>query len=85
MLNRILPRPIDGTYRGHPAAVWLLVTVVILKTGIALGAIFNGRAAAQRGSAFAAVRNRRHSGRPTFRPAPSEPLRIIDPPAPDRV
>lgn len=47
MLDQILPRPIDNTYRGHPLAVWLLVPVVLMKTGIALSTIFNGRAAAQ--------------------------------------
>ena len=47
MLDRILPQPIDNTYRGHPLALWLLVPVVIAKTGIALGTIFNGRVAAQ--------------------------------------
>jgi hypothetical protein len=46
-MNPILPRRIDNTYRGHPLAVWLFVPVVVLKTGIALGAIFNGHAAAQ--------------------------------------
>ncbi len=47
MLNRIFPQRIDNTYRGHPLALWLLVPVVVMKTGIALGTIFNGRAAAQ--------------------------------------
>ena len=47
MLSRILPVAIDNTYRGHPLAFWLFMTVVIFKTGIALGAIFNGRRAAQ--------------------------------------
>jgi len=47
MLDQILPQRIDNTYRGHPLAVWLLVPVVLMKTGIALGTIFNGRAAAQ--------------------------------------
>lgn len=47
MLNRVLPQRIDNTYLGHPLAVWLLGAVVLMKTGIALGTIFNGRAAAQ--------------------------------------
>jgi len=47
MLNRIFPQPIDNTYRGHPLAVWLFIPVVVLKTGVALGTIFNGRGAAQ--------------------------------------
>lgn len=48
MLDQILPRRIDNTYRGHPLAVWLFLSVVVVKMGIALGTIFNGRAAAQR-------------------------------------
>jgi hypothetical protein len=47
MLNRILPQRIDDTYFGHPLAAWLLGAVVLVKTGIALGTIFNGRVAAQ--------------------------------------
>ncbi len=47
MTSQILPRPIDNTYRGHRLAIWLLIPVVLLKTGIAVGAIFNGRNAAQ--------------------------------------
>ena len=46
-LNRIFPRSLDNTYRGHPLAVWFFVPVVVLKTGIALSTIFNGRNAAQ--------------------------------------
>jgi len=46
-MNQILPRRIDNTYRGHPIAVWLFVPVVVVKTGIALGTIFNGRGVAQ--------------------------------------
>jgi len=47
MLNQILPRRIDNTYRGHPLALWLFVPVLLMKTGIALGTIFNGHGAAQ--------------------------------------
>jgi hypothetical protein len=47
MLSRILPPRIDNAYRGHPLALWLFVPVVLLKTAIALGTIFNGRRAAQ--------------------------------------
>jgi hypothetical protein len=47
MLDQLLPRRIDNSYRGHPLALWLFVAVVVLKTGIALGTIFNGRGAAQ--------------------------------------
>jgi hypothetical protein len=47
MLSRILPPRIDNAYRGHPLALWLFVPVVLFKTAIALGTIFNGRRAAQ--------------------------------------
>ena len=47
MLEQILPRRIDDTYRGHPLAYWLLIPVLVVKTGIALGTIFNGHTAAQ--------------------------------------
>ena len=47
MFNQILPQRIDNTYRGHPLGLWLFVLVLVLKTGIALGTIFNGRSAAQ--------------------------------------
>lgn len=47
MLARILPRRIDNDYRGHRLALWLFVPVLLVKTGIALGTIFNGRNAAQ--------------------------------------
>jgi hypothetical protein len=45
--SRILPQRIDNTYLGHPLALWFFIPVVVMKTGIALGAIFNGRVAAQ--------------------------------------
>lgn len=47
MLDRILPQRIDNTYRGHTVALWLFIPLVVVKTGIALGTIFNGRNAAQ--------------------------------------
>jgi hypothetical protein len=47
MLNQILPQRIDNAYRGHALALWLFIPVVVSKTGIALGTIFNGRGAAQ--------------------------------------
>ena len=46
-MNQIFPQRIDNTYRGHPLTVWFFIPVVVLKTGIALGTIFNGRGAAQ--------------------------------------
>jgi len=47
LLGWILPQRLDNSYRGHPAALWLFVPVVVMKTGIALGTIFNGRGAAR--------------------------------------
>jgi hypothetical protein len=47
MLNSILPERLDNTYRGHRLALWLFVIVLVMKTGIAMGTIFNGREAAQ--------------------------------------
>jgi hypothetical protein len=46
VLSQILPHRLDNTYRGHRVALWLFGVVVLLKTGIALGTIFNGRTAA---------------------------------------
>ncbi len=37
----------DEIYRGHRLAFWLLLAVVLLKSAIALGTIFNGQQAAQ--------------------------------------
>jgi len=45
-MNRVSPQRIDSTYRGHPLALWLLMPVVVVKTGIALGTSFNGSGAA---------------------------------------
>ena len=47
MLNKILPQRIDNTYRGHRLALWLFIPLLLMKTAIALGTIFNGRNAAQ--------------------------------------
>ena len=46
-LGRILPRRIDNTYGGHRLALWLFAAILLVKTAIALGTIFNGRDAAQ--------------------------------------
>lgn len=48
MISAILPRTLDNTFRGHRAALWLFAAVLLMKTAIALGTIFNGRAAAGR-------------------------------------
>jgi len=47
MLDKILPQHLDNNYRGHRLALWLFVPIVLVKTGIALGTIFNGRSAVQ--------------------------------------
>jgi hypothetical protein len=46
MLDQLLPWRIDTTYRGHKLALWLFALLVLLKTGIGLGSIFNGHNAA---------------------------------------
>ena len=45
LLERLLPTRADE-YRGHPLALWLFGAVVLMKTGIGLGTLFNGRNAA---------------------------------------
>ena len=47
MLSRVFPRYFDNTYHGHRVALWLFGAVLLMKTAIALGTIFNGRTAAQ--------------------------------------
>jgi hypothetical protein len=46
MLHQLLPQRIDNTYRGHRLALWLFAALVLMKGGIGLGTIFNGRSAA---------------------------------------
>ena len=46
MLNRLLPRHVDNTYRGHKLALWFLALLVVLKVIIGLNSIFNGRSVA---------------------------------------
>ena len=46
MVNQILPRKVDNTYRGYKLALWLFGLLVLMKAGISLGTIFNGYAAA---------------------------------------
>lgn len=46
MFGRLLPDRIDNAYGGHRIALWLFGAVVIMKAGIGLGTIFNGRSAA---------------------------------------
>jgi hypothetical protein len=47
VLDRILPQRLDNAYGGRVVALWLFAAVLLMKTGIALGTVFNGRAAAQ--------------------------------------
>jgi len=47
MLEHILPRYIDNTYRGHRLALWLFVPILILKLLMSLGSIFIGERVAR--------------------------------------
>jgi len=46
MLDQLLPKRIDNTYRGHKLALWLLAALVLVKGSIGLGTMFNGHSAA---------------------------------------
>ena len=46
-MTALLPRIIDNTFRGRRIALWLFGAILLMKTGIALGVIVNGRQAAQ--------------------------------------
>jgi hypothetical protein len=46
MLELLLPPRIDNTYHGHRLALWLFAVLVLMKGGIGLGTIVNGRSAA---------------------------------------
>ena len=46
MLQRLVPPRIDNTFHGHWLALWLFGVLVLVKGGIGLGTIFNGRSAA---------------------------------------
>lgn len=46
MSNRLFPLPADNTYHGPKLALWVFGLVVLMKAGISLGSIFNGRTAA---------------------------------------
>ena len=46
MLDQLLPRYVDNTYRGYKLALWLFAVLVLMKVGISLSAIFNGYVAA---------------------------------------
>lgn len=42
MLERLLPQPIDNTYRGHQLALWVLALVVLVKITQSVVIIFDG-------------------------------------------
>lgn len=42
LTTRLLPARLDHDYRGHPAALWLLGTLVAVKAAMSLNAIVNG-------------------------------------------
>lgn len=46
MIRLLLPPRADNAYRGHKSALWLFGLVVLVKTGIGGGTLFNGRMAA---------------------------------------
>jgi len=46
MLNPLLPERADNLHRGHRLALWLFGLLLLMKTGISLSIIFNGRTAA---------------------------------------
>ena len=46
MPGQLLPQRVDNSYRGHKLALWLFGLVVLMKTAIGVGTIFNGRDAA---------------------------------------
>ena len=39
MLGRIFPKAIDNRYRGHLAALWIFVPIVVMRLGIAVGSL----------------------------------------------
>lgn len=43
MLDRLFPRTVDNTYRGHPVALWLLGVFTLLKLAMSINVILNGR------------------------------------------
>ncbi len=46
MDNAFLPAALDNRYRGHVLGPWLFGFVLLVRTGIAAGSLFNGRTAA---------------------------------------
>lgn len=46
MLDPLLPRHADNTYRGHQLALWVFGLLLLMKTGMSLSTILNGYTAA---------------------------------------
>lgn len=46
MIRLLLPPRADNSYCGHKSALWLFGLIVLMKTGIGGGTLFNGRMAA---------------------------------------
>lgn len=42
MFNRLLPRQIDNTYRGHKLGLWFFALLVLVKVVISVNSILNG-------------------------------------------
>lgn len=42
MLNQLLPKRVDNTYRGYKLALWLFALIVFMKVAMSLNSIFNG-------------------------------------------
>ena len=47
MLDRLLPRRVDNTYRGHKLALWLFGLLLFMKAAISVNSILNGYTVAQ--------------------------------------
>lgn len=47
MLNRLLPRSGDNSYRGHRVALWLFALLLLMKSVIGVRSIFDGEAVAR--------------------------------------
>jgi hypothetical protein len=46
MLNRIFPKMVDNTYRGHRLAIWLFALVVLMELSMGTNSIVNTRTVA---------------------------------------
>ncbi len=46
MLNQLLPKRIDNTYRGYTPALWIFSLLMFMRIAISLNSILNGRTVA---------------------------------------